>query len=437
MSVTRDAPPCTSPTVARGGVGWVVVAVLALYLIFVGARLAAFDGDVSGFVTAGDRITDVARAPEGLHVSVDVDGYDGQAYYRLARAPLTDEVSDHGIAFTRPAYWQTRIGYPATAWLLAVGGQPSLVPLALLVVNLLAVAGLVLLGARLARDLGRSPWWGAVPALWAGYLVGVGQDLTEPLAGFLLLAGLVALRAGRWWPATIALTAAGLTRETTLLVAVVVLGTTLWLRYGVRDGRRGAPTAIAAPWWVGALALVVYAGWRTWVRGRWADIVPDPPGDNPLTLPLGSLLGYLDRAREQPGPEWANLVLLLPTLLALVVAATALRRRDALLHERLALAGYLLVLLCLPVWDRGQAYLRWGCEPVLLGWLVLLGHGRRTDAVAAGAAGRASGAQTGRPRSGALLTLAAVSAVVWVVTATQSVGYPRTDGPWNGLWTWS
>ena len=267
--------------------------------------------------------------------------------------------------------------------------------------NLLAVVTLAFLAARLARELGRSPWWGAVPALWAGYVVGVGQDLTEPLAGALLLASLHAIRRRRFVPAAVALTAAALTRETTLVLAVAVLIASV----GAPTGARARP-----PWWVGAVPLVAYAGWRTWVRARWSGEVPDPPTDNPLGAPVTELLGYLGQALTHLGAEWPNLVLLAPTMAALVLAASALRHREGPLHERLALVGYLALLLCLPVWDRGQAYLRWGCEPMLLGWLLLLGRQARASSA-----------------------LAVLSAVLWLVAATQSLGYPA----WSGVWTWS
>lgn len=363
----------------------VVAVVLVAHVVLVWLRLIAV-GDLAAFR----------------------DGYDGRAYYRLALDPLTRAVDDHGIAFTRPAYWQARIGYPLAAWTLALGGRAALVPGAMVLVNLLAIAGIVLLAGRWSLRLGRSAWWGAVPAMWAGFLVGLGQDLTEPLAGLLLLAALVAMRAGRHVPAAVALTAAALTRETTLVVALAVLLAAL----APRGDRSSTPH-----WWVGAVPLVGYAGWRAWVRGRWADVVPDPPSDNPLGVPGVALVRYLGSAVVHPVQELPNLVLLLPTLVALVLVTTALRAPGPL-HERLALAGSVLLLASLPVWDRGQAYLRWGSEPVPLGWLLLVG------------------AHRARPGP-ALRALVPVVVVVWAVTATQSVAYPLTDGPWSGWWTWS
>lgn len=409
MSATREET--ASLVLRRMGVATVVAVVAAAYLAFVGARLAVFDGDPSGFVTAGDQTTDLTSAPESLLVTSGTRGYDGQAYYRLARDPLTDEVTAEGITFTRPAYWQTRIGYPAAAWTVSAGGQASLVPFAMLLLNILAVALIAFLAARLAHALGRSPWWGAVPALWAGYVVGVGQDLTEPLAGALLLGSLYAMRAGRFVPATLVLMVAALTRETTLVLAVAVIVASLASFGGApRSGQRH-PTP---PWWVGAVPLVGYAGWRTWVRARWSGVAPDPASDNPLRPPAAALLDYVGHAWAHLGAEWPNLVLLIPTLASLVLAASALRRRAEPLHERLALAGFLVMLLCLPVWDRGQAYLRWGCEPILLGWVLLIGRQSRT-----------------------LTALAVLSTTIWLVVVTQSVGYPLVDGVWGGAWTWS
>ncbi|MEQ6901140.1 hypothetical protein [Nocardioides sp. YIM 152588] len=425
-SVRDGRPPRTGtrPTVTPA---LVAAAVLAAYLAFVGARLAVFDGDPSAFVAAGDGVTDPGTAPDGLLVTPGVDGYDGQAYYRLARSPLTEAVSDLGITFRRPAYWQARIGYPATAWVLSGGGRGGAVPVALLAVNLAAVAVIALLAAALARDAGRSPWWGAVPALWPGYLVGVGQDLSEPLAGALLLAALLALRRDRPLPATVLLLLAALTRETTLVVALAVLAVGMTRAVGEAAGgaeRLRARIGAAPAWWVGAVPLAGYAAWRTWVRARWADQLPDPPADNNLGPPLRALAHYLGRAAGDLAGggtgEVGNLVLLVPTLVVVALLAGILVRVDGPAYERLALAGYLALLLCLPVWDRGQAYLRWGCEPVLLGWLLLVA--RRVP----------PGGPSGPARPAA--AIAALTVALWLVAATQSVGYPR---PGEGWWSWS
>lgn len=377
----REHPPTTARTSSSP-----VVVVAALYAAFVLARLAAFGWDPSAFVVAGDGITSVAEAPANLGVNEGTDGYDGQAYYRLSRAPLTDEVSDHGIGFRRPAYWQARVGYPAAVWAVSVGGNEALVPAAMVVVNLLAVLGLAALATVLARDADRSPWLALVPALFAGYVVGVGQDLGEPLQGALVLATVLALRRHQWHRAALALTAAALTRETSLVLAGAVLAVAVicWFRGSPRST---SDRTVLPPWWVGAVPIAVYAGWRTWVRARWSDALPAPPGDNILTWPFWGLLRHVGSAVTDLGTHGGNLVLVVLSVAVVGLLASTLTGRGAgLPHERIALAAYLLVLACLPIWDRNQAYLRWCCEPVLLGWTVLLqvrASRRRTVAVGA------------------------------------------------------
>lgn len=349
-----------------------VALVAALYAVFILARLSAFGWDPSAFVVAGDGITAPAEAPPNLGVNAGTDGYDGQAYYRLSLDPLTDEVTEHGIGFRRPAYWQARIGYPVAVWTASFGGREALVPVAMLAVNLLAVLGLAGIAATLARDAGRSPWLALIPSLFAGYVVGVGQDLSEPLQGTLLLATILALRRRRWGWAGVALTAAALTRETSLVLAVAVLVTA---GAGMIDGWgrfRGLPSALP-PWWVGAVPLAIYAGWRTWVRSRWTEAQPAPPGDNILTWPLWGLVRHLGRSLTDVERYGGNLVLVALAVGSVGLLASILADRNAgRPHERLALAAYLLMLMCLPIWDRNQAYLRWCCEPVLLGWTLLL-----------------------------------------------------------------
>lgn len=235
-------------------------------------------------------------------------------------------------------------------------------------------------------------------------MIGVGQDLTEPLAGAFLLAALLALQRRRPAAAALALTAAALTRETALVLAVAIVAA------GLADLVRRRPADRALPaWWVGAVPVAVYAGWRTWVRARWADAVPDPPGDSPLTAPLLELGRYVGRAAGDPGAHASNLLLLVPTVAVLVLLATALRAPGpGTGHLRLALAAYLVLLACLPVWDRGQAYLRWACEPVLIGWLLLL-------------------LRPAASRARALPVLAGLVAAGWLAAAALTYAYPGTE----------
>ena len=370
------APP---PTALRHVVP-VVAVVLGVHVLFVAVRLLALGGDITSFT----------------------DGYDGQAYYRLALRPADRRGHGRGHHLHPSGLLADPHRLPARGRGWSLGGQPALVPVALLLVNLLAVARPRLPGraawpasSDAARGGARSP------ALWAGYVVGVGQDLTEPLAGALLLGSLRAIRDAGSCPPRWRLTAAALTRETTLVVAVAVL-----LARCVPRGAPRAPPLVGRRRAPGRLRRVAHLGTRALVgRG------PGPAHGQPARG-AGHRAGGLPRPRRRrtsarSGPTWCCWSRPWPP-------SRSRRRRcgiaKAQLHERLALAGYLALLLCLPVWDRGQAYLRWGCEPVLLGWLLMLGR-----------------------RSRELAALAVLCAVLWLVAATQSLGYPA----WGGAWTWS
>ncbi|MFC5728372.1 MULTISPECIES: AZOBR_p60025 family cell surface glycopolymer formation protein [Nocardioides] len=387
MTAAELAPRRTWPVVA---------AAAAIYVLFVGLRLAAFDGDPSSFMIAGDGVADPAETPSEVTVFRGVRGYDGQAYYRLSRDPLTLEPEQFGITFTRPAYWQTRIGYPGVVWLASAGGQAALVPWTMLLVNVVALLAMTMATATIARRAGRSSWWGLVPVAWGGYVIGIGQDLTEPLAGALLAGAVLAARQRRWRWAAVAMTAAALTRETSLILAFAVLASRVAMPIFprlLRQEERPVP-----PWWVGLAPFVLYGGWRIFVRRRWADVVASPPDDGILGPPLVSLFEYLGSVDSQ---DIGNLALLVPTVLTIGLLAPAVLRRDGHAHERLALLGYLVVLACLPVWDRGQAYLRWCCEPVLLGWVLSLGRPVRVRGVLAGTV-----------------------ALVWLLSVIATVHYP-------------
>ena len=114
-----------------------------------------------------------------------------------------------------PPYRYSRILYPLTARAVALG-QSDLIPVALLLLNLLAVGAGTLALAVLLRDRGLSPWYAAFYGLYPGLFVAVSHDLAEPLA--YALARSASSPSSEPGPVAAALFAlAGLARETTLL----------------------------------------------------------------------------------------------------------------------------------------------------------------------------------------------------------------------------
>jgi hypothetical protein len=352
---------------------WLTGAVTLLSLLgFVLARWQKWaQGHVGSFILVGSRfVADPGQIASGVPVMRPSTGYDGQFYYRLALDPANLHQTAFGITMDAP-YRFMRIGYPVLAW-LASAGQRAAVPVALVAVNVAAMAALGYLGGVVARDGGRHALWGLLVPAFSGLLTSVARDTAEPVACALLLAGLIAYRRGRPVLAGVLLAWGALTRETAM-VAVLAIAL-VRLRSAVRSRR---PARADLAWLIpvtafGAWELVVYL-----ITGQLA--LGADGGRNaglPLLAPADAVWENLRNATLAP-LSWADIWLVeLGTLLAVAGAALACWRRSrAGRHERLALAGYLAeILIVTPsTWDSLNADLRSFAEVYLLGIVVLLG----------------------------------------------------------------
>jgi hypothetical protein len=219
-----------------------------------------------------------------------------------------------------------RIGYPLVAWLLSFGGQTVLVPTALLLVGIGALAGLAAIGATQARAHGLAWGWGLL-ICWPGLLFSIDFDLAEPLEVLLVVAGFLALQRGRAAWATAALSLAVLTRETAV---VAVLAVAVW-RLPALLRRRVRTVDLA---WL--VPLCVFAGWQLICRGVTGQLpLTSDAGSNsqaPFTGIVQAWSHWKRIAQRHPfeaglhAVELAILVLIVGT--AIVVAAVRLSRRD-------------------------------------------------------------------------------------------------------------
>lgn len=375
----------TAETASTAVVGlrpvWVGVAVAVAAAAFCLLRLLVHDGDPTVFVRAGDELTDPALAGDDLTVAEDSAGYDGQYGYRIARAPWSSADRVDGVGLDRPVDRVSRIGYPALAWAASLGGRTALVPWTLIGVNVVALGAIGALAAVLARDAGRSTWWGLLAAAAPGLVVALSRDLTEVVAAALLLGGVVLLRRQRSAAAAGVLLLAALTRETTLVLPAAVLAAAVAARLPglpapVERLRRGlAGDGATVPAGVGLVPLAGYALWRTGLAVAW-----DPPrsfGDPgattngvtvPLVRPIGQLVAF---ARGDAVDLVQGLQLLLVGVAVALVAVAAWRARDVGAHERLAIGLALLLLVSLTTWDRAVVFLRYPTDVLVLGAAVL------------------------------------------------------------------
>jgi hypothetical protein len=226
----------------------------AFHAALLAGYVAAKGGDPAVLVCVGEER--MGRPPyEVIRTGFERFGYDGQFYWVLARAPWRRH--DLGIDFA--AGRQLRILYPAVSWLFS-GGDAGRLLWVMPAVNVLAIAGLAALGARLARRQGLSPWWGCLLPLAVNAGMPALRNLTDVLAA-LALAGLLTawLLRGPWWQLALWSAAALFCREQNIAVVGLVGVAAAWRR----QGRTCAALAgVLGLWslWVGALRAM-YGTW--------------------------------------------------------------------------------------------------------------------------------------------------------------------------------
>jgi hypothetical protein len=260
----------------------VALGLLAVYTFLLGRILAPAGMNPLAVARLSRDFAGASRFWDQNPVFEQFDGYDGQFYYYLARDPLL--LGGDASFMDAPAYRYQRILLPALAWLLGLG-QAAAIGWSILGVNLLSLVLGCVAAARLFDHFGAPRWWLVAYGLNPGFILGVAQDLAEPLALALVTAGLWGCVANRHRTAVVVLTLAVLARETTLLVPAGLAA-----YYLVHERRWRRALSYSVP-------LLVFAVWQLVVVWR-VGALPVTGEENVLTLPgvglfhvLGSLLG--------------------------------------------------------------------------------------------------------------------------------------------------
>jgi hypothetical protein len=343
---------------------------------FVLARLErAAHGNITRFIMAAPPFSNPRLVPHGLYVGRH--GYDGQFFYRLALNPTNLHRLAYGIRLDSSLRLQ-RIGYPALTWLFTAGDR-ALVPVMLVAVNVVAMAGLGWFGGVIAREGGRHALWGLTLAGYFGFVVSLGRDLSEIVAAGFAVAGLVALR--RHFPvlAGVCLSAAVLTRETTV---VVVLGYGL-VRLAELARRRSRPGRADVAW---ILPAMVFAGWQLTVRIVTGEVPLLGDRKQNISTPFVAVYNALrQNLSALPGHAaviWFGECGVL--VIIVVVAAFTLKTTAAPIRERLAwlLAVVVALSLSSAVWGQSYDELRTFGDLYVLSWLLLLGSTKNLRAPA-------------------------------------------------------
>lgn len=376
--------------------GAVVVVVAIAYLLFLGSYLLREDLDISSFIAAGDRFADVTETPPGIAVRPDSVGYDGQFYYRLALEPFPEQATGFGIRLDSPAYRQQRILYPLLVHVL-MAGRIELVPWLMVLINFVGLCLLGWGGGVLAQRGGWHAQWGALLALYPGFLFTASRDLTEILAGVLLMGSVLAWQRRRIALATVLLALAVLAKETTLLLAGAAVLAAMWTWW---TGRTQAPTPTLS--WrayalYGLLPLFVYMSWQLYLAWHWEMGALAEGGGN-VGSPFWGVARFIARMMEtgrigNAGRLRAAITLLQLGALTYFALAVARVWRGNLAGRPVRWGWLLYGLLTLSltdlVWVEDQAFLRALTEFYLLGCVLVLcvparGHSRRALLVMAG-----------------------------------------------------
>jgi hypothetical protein len=291
------------------------LAACAWHTAVLAAYLAAFHGDPSALAcVARERL---GQAPyEHAHTGFDRNGYDGQFYYAIARAPW----ARHDLGVDAPSVRQARILYPALSWLFSAGDARRLFQVMPLM-NLLGIAALAALGAAWAGRNGLSPWWGVLLPFAVNAGMPALRNLTDVWSTLAVAALLVVwLMHGPSWVLALAAAAALFGREQNVIVVLLVLAFAL-RRSPERDGRRIAGLLAALLLWSGWLCLLrfYYGEWSLLPAGgnlgpplagmiyRWSHLTGDSRGFAifhavcmaTLTLQLGLALWLWRQPRER------------------------------------------------------------------------------------------------------------------------------------------
>jgi hypothetical protein len=344
----------------------VVVGLAAVLIcsLIAGARLVNLcHGNPGCFVVPGVDFVDPQVSGLPARGGNGATGYDGQFFWRLARSPTRLDLKavdgvrlDSYIRVGRP-------GYPALAWLAALGGEKELTDWALIVVNLVSAGVLAALLASVAAKGGHSVWFGLAGALWPGLLLALGRDLSEVTAATFVVLGLFLLDRRKPGSAALAWSAAVLTREQSLVVPVAFGIWSLW-----RLVRHRAVGRDVVAW---SVPVFCFVAWQVVVRVVTGVVPFRGSANRNAVVPLTALgPAAWDWLVGRVGPVGGIWLLELAVLVALV--GVTIRR----LHHRwevLAVVLGSLVLLSASsnVWS-GPAHFRYGTDLVALCWFALL-----------------------------------------------------------------
>ncbi len=256
---------------------------LIVMTIMVVLRWMAGGYDFSYYFTAGSDFVNPLQTPVAV-ITQPGQGYDGQFFYRLALDPFNWEQNAYGVTIDYPQYRVQRIGYPFLAWILSAGGTPSLVPFALVFLNLLSFAGIIYFFKRISEKFKASPWFHFSPLLVCGIYMSTAKSLSEVTELCFFLGALAALLDRRLWMFAMFAALAILTRETSAIPISV-----LAILCVIQTDRQHRLKNI----FILSIPFIVFISWKLFLAEHFKHD-PAPPSLRNFTWPIkGMIDGFM------------------------------------------------------------------------------------------------------------------------------------------------
>jgi hypothetical protein len=361
--LTRLNHPAAAAAIAF--IGWFGF-VLARWQVWAAGHITLFIASgVKQFSHPDQMVPRISHVPS--------QGYDGQFYYRFARNPFNWNPTAYGITIDHN-YRYTRIGYSLVAWIVSLGGNARLLPTVLVVINLVCVALMAYLGAKLARQAGRHALWGLAFVAYMGLVISVGRDTSEPLADVCMLAGILAYRHSRYVWAAVLIAYAVFTNEPILALPVAFALVRLYQMWKQRV-KPGVPDLV----WVlpGAVYVILQIAEKIVVKGKSGGLAD---ASSNLTLPFKALVPGVVRdivksSLTHLGLYDYNLVDFIALAIIVVAGLLVIRAAKVSLEEKAAFVGFVLVeIVCASgqFWDSTFADGRTYIDAFLMALVLLL-----------------------------------------------------------------
>jgi hypothetical protein len=315
----------------------------------------AFFGCMAGFYLFSQHLDPAAFIFRGTifeGVSNGSIGYDGQFAYAIANDPL-------GASrwLPEPAYRYQRIIYPLLVCLLSLG-QPAVLPWAMVLINLLALAACGWLLADLLKGRGASHWYSLVFLAFGGTLFVLLMDLNEPLTFLLVLLGIKFLDQKKFWLSGIAFAMGGLTKEVALVFAAAAA---FWLVISCGNWRAALKVL--------GVSGLVFLVWGVVVSNWLPDTILRARMSRMEWIPFGGLFYIKDLPTLMIDLCW----IILPVLVLGVLAVLDFRKIRPVPLETFFILANVLLIVFMPrfTWVDWIASLRLGMGLVIASLLYL------------------------------------------------------------------